>query len=76
MANAGTRTVAMVMADTSALGRVAIRMAFESLPPSGEEFVAELAGMEFRLKVRECRTFPAAGAAEPSIILDCDQIGD
>lgn len=76
MASDGPKAVAMVVADTSALGRVAIRMAFESLPPSGEEFVAGLAGMEFRLRVRSCRTFTSAGAAEPSIILDCDQVAD
>lgn len=76
MESVGTRTIAVVMADMPALGRVAIRMAFESLPASGEEFVAQLAGKELRMRVRNCRSFPAAGAAEPSIILDCDPMGD
>lgn len=66
----------MVMADTQALGRVAIRMTFESLPAAGQEVVAQLGGKELRLRVRECRTFPAAATGGKSIILDCDAIGE
>lgn len=76
MASGGTPIVATVMACTQALGRVAIRVAFERMPAPDEEFVAQLAGMELRLKVRNCRSFPAAETGGPSIILDCDHIGD
>lgn len=70
------RTIATVMADTQVLGRVAIRMAFESLPMAGEELVAHVGGKALKMRVRNCRHFPAATPGETAIILDCDNIDE